>query len=165
MMFLAAHGLKAERMIVADHMPELATLSKLEPEKAEAIKAAMGKCAYWKITLLDGTAGLDTSMVKSAAFDAKAVCTDGNLMLKMIGRVDSMNAPQLLAFWEKTSASEKINSVSIDCAGLDYISSAGLRIMLIMHKACPGGVTISGANKDIKEIFSQTGFDSFIKMI
>lgn len=165
MMFLAAHGLKAERLIVSEYMPELVTLSRLEPGLAEAVKAAMGRCAYWKITLLDSSAGLDTAMVRSRDFDAKAVCTDGNLMLQLFGRVDSMNAPKLLAFWEKTSKSEKINSVSIDCTGLDYISSAGLRVLLIMYKACPEGVTISGADEDIKEILSQTGFDSFIALI
>ncbi|MBO5552209.1 MAG: STAS domain-containing protein, partial [Lachnospiraceae bacterium] len=165
MMFLAGHGLKAERMIIAEHMPEIASLSAIEPQKADAIKAAMGRCAYWKITRIDSSAGIDTSMVKSRDFDAKAVCTDGNLMMQMIGRVDSINAPKLLAFWEQTSENEKINSVNIDCTGLDYISSAGLRVLLIMHKACPGGVTVSGANQDIKEILSQTGFDSFIVLV
>ena len=165
MMFLAGHGLKAERMIISEHMPELASLSAIEPQRAGAIKEAMSRCAYWKITRIDNTAGIDTSMVKSQDFDAKAVCNDGTLMLQMIGRVDSINAPKLLAFWEQTSKNEEINSVSIDCTGLDYISSAGLRVLLIMYKACPGGVTVSGANKDIKEIFSQTGFDSFIEMV
>ncbi|HBI53315.1 MAG TPA: anti-sigma factor antagonist [Ruminococcaceae bacterium] len=165
MMFLAAHGLKAERMTIAENMPEITMLSKVEPQTAAAIKAAMGKCAYWKITLINSSAEIDTSMVKSAAFDAKAVCADGELMLKMTGRVDSINAPKLLSFWENTSAGEKINAVNIDCTELEYISSAGLRVLLIMHKACPGGVTVSGANNAIKEILSQTGFDSILTLI
>ena len=165
MMFLAAHGLKAERLIISENMPEIATLSDVEPQAAEAIKAAMSKCAYWKITLLDSSAGIDTSMVKSEVFDAKAIFADGGLMLRMSGRVDSINAPKLLAFWEKVSADEKINSVSIDCTGLDYISSAGLRVILIMHKACPEGATMSGANDAIKEILAQTGFDSIITLV
>ncbi len=61
--------------------------------------------------------------------------------------------------------SHKINAVSIDCTGLEYISSAGLRVILIMHKACTEGVTISGANNAIKEILSQTGFDSIITIV
>ena len=165
MMFLAAHGLKAERMPVSENMPEIATLSKIEPQKAQAIKAAMSKCAYWKITLIDSSVEIDTSMIKSATFDAKAVCENGELMIQMFGRVDSMNAPKLLSFWEKTSSGEKINAVSIDCTGLEYISSAGLRVILIMHKACTEGVTISGANNAIKEILSQTGFDSIITIV
>ena len=164
-MFLAAHGLKAERMPISENMPEIATLSKIEPQKAQAIKAAMSKCAYWKITLIDSSVEIDTSMVKSAAFDAKAVCENGELIIQMFGRVDSMNAPKLLSFWEKTYSDEKINAVSIDCTGLEYISSAGLRVILIMHKACTEGVTISGANNAIKEILSQTGFDSIITIV
>ena len=66
---------------------------------------------------------------------------------------------------ENSSAGEKINAVNIDCTELEYISSAGLRVLLIMHKACPGGVTVSGANNAIKEILSQTGFDSILTLI
>ena len=41
MMFLAAHGLKAERVIVGENMPELASMSKLSSEQARAIKQNM----------------------------------------------------------------------------------------------------------------------------
>ena len=46
------------------------------------------------------------------------------------------------------------------CNHLDYISSAGLRVLLIMHKACKGGVSLHGENEVVSEILSQTGFDS-----
>ena len=41
-----------------------------------------------------------------------------------------------------------------------YISSAGLRVLLIMHKACTGGVSLYDANEIVREILEQTGFDS-----
>ena len=50
--------------------------------------------------------------------------------------------------------------MDVDCGRLDYISSAGLRILLIMHKACKGGVSLHGENEVVSEILSQTGFDS-----
>ena len=48
----------------------------------------------------------------------------------------------------------------MDCSRLDYISSAGLRVLLLMHKACKGGVSLHGENEAVKEIIEQTGFDS-----
>jgi hypothetical protein len=53
MTFLARHGLKAERMILSEHMPEINSLSYVTPEQAQAIKQNMQKCAYWKITASD----------------------------------------------------------------------------------------------------------------
>ena len=50
--------------------------------------------------------------------------------------------------------------MEVDCSRLEYISSAGLRVLLIMHKACTGGVSLHGENESVREILEQTGFDS-----
>ena len=42
-----------------------------------------------------------------------------------------------------------------------YISSAGLGVLLIMYKACTGGLSLYGENDVVGEILEQTGFDSF----
>ena len=83
------------------------------------------------------------------------------LYIAIDGRIDASNA---------NAASEKIFSMKrdnpgkhtvIDADKLEYISSAGLRVLLIMHKACKGGVSLHGENEVVSEILSQTGFDSF----
>lgn len=161
MAFLAAHGLKAERLIVADYLPDLIFL-KDEPELMAAHRQAMSKCAFWKITLIDAskdTYTADNADIKS--FDVKTDLNGDALNMAITGRVDTLTAPRILEDFEKLDADEKINSVSIDCSGLDYISSAGLRVLLIMQKKCPGGVTLSGVNETVSEILEQTGFDAF----
>ena len=163
--FLAAYGLKGERMIVSEHMPELASFSKLERKQVETIKAAMGKCAYWKITLAKDPVKVDASMVKSHSFDAEADYDNRTLTLRMAGRLDSINAPTVLAFWEKVSKERNVVMVNLDCAKLDYISSAGLRVLLMMYKACPEGVRVVHASGLVKEILIQAGFDSFIQLV
>lgn len=50
----------------------------------------------------------------------------------------------------------------IDCGRLDYISSAGLRVLLIMSKECPDGVRLRGVNQVVNEILEQSGFDSIL---
>ena len=54
----------------------------------------------------------------------------------------------------------RFQAVDVDCGRLDYISSAGLRVLLIMHKACKDGVSLHDENEVVSEILSQTGFDS-----
>ena len=161
---LSAHGLKGERMVVSKHMPELVLFAKLAPQKAEAIKTAMDKCAYWKITLDEDKARMDEPMEEDRRFNVEADYDHGELTLRLFGRVDSINAPTILAFWEKFSHERKVRSVRIDCAKLVFISSAGLRVVLIMDKASPEGVRILNANDAVKKTFIQAGIESLIEL-
>ena len=163
MMFLAEQGFKVERMIIADYMPDLVSLSKMEADKAAAYLAAMKKCAFWKITVSESGSRMDTSDVRSKDFDVSADLRDGTMFLNLKGRLDTITAPNLLAFYEKNK--EKIRGVQVNCHELDYISSAGLRVLLIMQKGCENGVTISEINDVINEILEQTGFDQILTVV
>ena len=162
MMFLARHGLKAERMILSEHMPEIRSLGNVTPEQAQAIKQNMQKCAYWKITPMEADVAVDTADLNSEGFDMQATVADETLNLSLKGRVDTLTAPKLLALYERVKAEHTLRSVAVDCAGLSYISSAGLRVLLIMRKGCPNGVTLTGINESVREILEQTGFDSVL---
>ena len=161
--FLAGQGFKVERMIIADHMPELVSISKLEADKADAYIAGMRKCAFWKMTVSENGSRMDTSDVGSKDFDASADLRDGTLFLTLKGRLDTISAPNLLAFYEKNK--EQIHGVHVDCRDLDYISSAGLRVLLIMQKGCENGVMIAEINEVISEILEQTGFDQVLTVV
>ena len=156
MAFLASHGLKAERLPVDRYIPELIFL-KDEPELQAAHKQAMSKCAFWKITCAD-TSG-DTDKKDIGGFDVKTDLNGDILNMSLKGRVDTLTAPRLLEDFETLDSKEDIKGVSIDCSGLDYISSAGLRVLLIMHKKCPDGVSLSGINDMVADILGQTGFN------
>ncbi len=162
MMFLAQHGLKAERMILSEYMPEINSLSNVTPEQAEAIKQNMQKCAYWKITPMDTDTQVDTADLRSESFDMQASVMNDTLNLSLKGRVDTLTAPKLLALFERVKAEHDLQSVMIDCDELDYISSAGLRVLLIMQKGCADGVKLNGTNQLVREILEQTGFDSVL---
>ena len=161
MAFLAKHGLKAERVNVAAHMPKLDSLDKLSAEQALAVREGMKHCAFWKITPSGAAVELPAS--ETEGFQASASMQAGTLSLALAGRLDTITAPSLLSFFEKTQAEQTLEAVEVDCSRLDYISSAGLRVLLIMHKACKGGVTLNGENELVKEILEQTGFDSIFR--
>ena len=161
MEFLTKHGLKAERMIVADHMPELKVLGKLNPEQVAAVKEAMKRNAYWKITSM-GTSALraeiDTSGITEKNFDIKAQVEGEKLFISLTGRVDSLTAPKILSFYEKTP--RNIKAVYVDCSDLQYISSAGLRVLLIIKKK--GDLFLDNVRPQVMEILETTGFDSIL---
>ena len=158
MVFLAQHGLKAERVIVAEHMPKLDSLDRVSPEQAAAVREGMIRSAFWRITPSGAAMTLPTS--ETEGFQVNAFIQNGTLSLALTGRLDTITAPSLLSFFEKTKSGQSVNAVDVDCGRLDYISSAGLRVLLIMHKACRGGVSLHGENEVVSEILCQTGFDS-----
>ena len=162
--FLASHGLKYERMIIADHMPELRSLSELSAEQKARVTGALKNAAFWKITLAEKTDRHDTGHISAEKFDVRADISGTALELQLTGRMDSITAPKLLGFYEKTAAEHRINAVRIDCTNLEYISSAGLRVLLIMHKGSENGVVMQNVSPTVTEILVQTGFDTIFNI-
>ena len=161
MEFLAEHGLKAERMIVADHMPELNVFEKLKPEQIAAVKAAMKKNAYWKITSTGAPAmkeAIDTAGIAEKNFDVQAHLEGEKLFISLIGRIDSLTAPKILSFYEKISTEKNIRALHVNCSELEYISSAGLRVLLIMKKKFKDLMSFGNIGPKIMEILNTTGF-------
>lgn len=81
-----------------------------------------------------------------------------NLSLALEGRLDTTTAPQLEA--ELKSALSGVTALTFDFAGLDYISSAGLRVLLSAQKVMnkQGSMKIINVNETIMEVFDVTGF-------
>lgn len=88
----------------------------------------------------------------------------GNLVLSLKGRLDTTTAPDLEA--ELNASIEGVTDLIFDFAELEYISSAGLRVLLsaqkIMNKQ--GNLTVKNANDDIKEVFDITGFADILNI-
>ena len=89
--------------------------------------------------------------------------TNGNeLKISLEGRLDTMSAPQLEG--ELKGNVDGITSLIFDINNLEYISSAGLRVLLSAQKVMnkQGSMVIRGANDDIMEIFEVTGFSDIL---
>lgn len=164
---LAQHGLAAERVTVADYLPELSSLTKVSPEQAAAVREGQKRCGYWKITSMNGAAAqsVDATAAGAEGLEVSAAIQAGTLSMAFAGRLDTITAPNLLAFYEKTAAEHPLSAVSVDCSRLEYISSAGLRVLLIMHKGCKDGVSLYGVNQQVREILEQTGFDAIFGIL
>ncbi|MBR3422427.1 MAG: STAS domain-containing protein [Ruminococcus sp.] len=84
------------------------------------------------------------------------------LTLKIEGRIDTKTAPELDEL-VKTSL-DGVESLVIDLAEVAYISSAGLRVLLIAQKQMnkQGDMKIINVSADIMEIFEVTGFSDIL---
>ncbi len=80
------------------------------------------------------------------------------LAMTLEGRLDTTTAPQLEA--ELRTSLNGVESLLIDFAGLEYISSAGLRVLLSTQKVMnkQGQMVIKNVNENIMEVFEVTGF-------
>ena len=80
------------------------------------------------------------------------------LTITLSGRLDTTTAPQLES--ELKASIEGNENLILDFAGLEYLSSAGLRVLLsaqkIMNKQ--GAMVVKNVNETIQEIFEVTGF-------
>ncbi|MBQ9413238.1 MAG: STAS domain-containing protein [Oscillospiraceae bacterium] len=81
-----------------------------------------------------------------------------NLTLAIVGRLDTTTAPQLEA--ELKENLDGVTALTMDLSQLEYISSAGLRVLLSAQKTMnkQGEMKVTGANETVMEVFEVTGF-------
>lgn len=80
------------------------------------------------------------------------------LSIALTGRLDTTTAPELESALKDSM--EGIKALILDFAGLEYLSSAGLRVLLAAQKTMnkQGSMVIRNVNDTIQEVFEITGF-------
>ena len=80
------------------------------------------------------------------------------LEIALEGRLDTMTAPELEAALKESL--DEAESLVLDFSRLEYISSAGLRVLLSAHKimSAKGRMKVTHVNEIVREVFEVTGF-------
>lgn len=93
-----------------------------------------------------------------------SIKNENEVTMEIIGRLDTTTAPQLEAEIKKYV--EEINSLILDFKQLEYISSAGLRVLLLAQKLMNknGKMIIRHVNETIAEVFDITGFSNILNV-
>ena len=161
-------GLKVERIPYYRDDLELKMFSKLTPEQTAKLKALIKQVHIWKLTS-DPDVPVDDSKqnaYEEGEFSSTFRNLSGRLQIRLCGRVDSITAPAFLKAWEEESRADKVDSVAIDCGDLKYISSAGLRVLLIIKKSLPGKeLILLNVSEPVKEILDTTGFTELFTFV
>ena len=87
---------------------------------------------------------------------------NGKLSIVFDGRLDTITAPELEK--ELKDSIDGVSALTLDFSALEYISSAGLRVLLSTQKLMnkQGKMTITHVNEIIMEIFDVTGFTDIL---
>ena len=86
----------------------------------------------------------------------------GQLTLRIQGRLDTTTAPQLET--ELKASVEGVTALVLDLAELAYISSAGLRVVLMAQKIMnkQGTMVVRNVDPNVLEVFEVTGFSDIL---
>ena len=95
-------------------------------------------------------------------FAVDSSVAEGKLVMKVQGRVDTLTATQLLKAFQE--ASPQTDSIELDVEKMPYISSAGLRVLLIMRKSVKDQsyFKVFHVQPEVEKILKMTGFDKLL---
>ena len=87
-----------------------------------------------------------------------------SLAVEIIGRLDAATAPQLEK--ELNASLTGIKTLTLDFNQLEYVASAGLRVLLVAQKRMSkqGSMTIKNVSSEVKEVLDMTGFINFLNI-
>ena len=87
---------------------------------------------------------------------------DEQLTLSLEGRLDTTTAPQLEAELDRSLPGTA--ALKLDFGALEYISSAGLRVLLMAQKVMnrQGSMVVCNVNDTVREVFEITGFSDIL---
>ena len=88
---------------------------------------------------------------------------NGELLIRLEGRLDTNTAPDLE---KELNGLDKVTSLIFDFKNLDYISSAGLRIILSLQKVMnnQGSMVIKNVKNEVREVFEITGLSDILNI-
>lgn len=92
----------------------------------------------------------------------RAEQTNENMVLHIEGRLDTITSPELEK--EISELPEQVTDLTIDLKAVEYVSSAGLRVLLGAHKKMSkkGSMVVTGVCEDVMQVFEMTGFSDIL---
>jgi anti-sigma B factor antagonist len=88
------------------------------------------------------------------------------IVIEVEGSIDSKTAPQFESSVVIFSKEKK--KLILDMTKVEFMSSAGLRVLLMLYrniKSQDGTVVLAGVSEEIKDVMSNTGFIGFFTMV
>lgn len=87
-------------------------------------------------------------------------------VIALVGRLDTNTSPQLERF-SADLASRGVNDLVVDMSECEFVSSAGLRVIVAMQKRAivEGSLAFRGVQPEVADVFSMTGFDRILTII
>ena len=139
-------------------------LRSLPEERRAAAYEVYKSICFWVLAARDTEDAHFTD--SNEGFSAEIKCVKTTLYITLTGRLDTVTSTTLLELYRKAVKDQDIKRIIISARKLQYISSAGLRVLMIMNKSLPsnGTLIVNYASDDIRDVFALTGFDTMITL-
>lgn len=163
--FISDMGFDLEIVSIYDYLPEnFRAFSMLSDEKKQQAREAFRDVCFWVMTVSQEKTEekIEESADGAKDFKVNLKRAGGRYQISLTGRLDTITATTLLEFFRKAEAKETPTEIVLDLKELDYISSAGLRVLLIMKKSLkdPDAMQLKNISPSVQEIIETTGFDT-----
>ena len=89
-----------------------------------------------------------------------------NLTVNLAGELNTLTAPELSALLNESLPG--VNALTLDFAECDYVSSAGLRVLLATFKKLKsekGSMSLKNVGENFKEVLENTGLDAVFELL
>ena len=157
--FIGKMGFEIKEICMADYLPEQIATLKSIPEAEAGLRDVFKTMFFWE---LRARADKDVKADLNVPFEVQTSFEDSKLAVKIQGRMDTITAPELLSKFQNISG--KATEIEVDVEKMTYVSSAGLRVLLIMYKSLEDKSKFKMLNvsDEVKEILEVTGFADFL---
>ena len=160
--FIRKMGFDLTEICMADYLPDQLGSLGTDQDANDAVRSVFKKMMFWELTVTKAAERKSASPDPNLPFAVESRLENGVFSVSIQGRMDTITAPELLT--EFQDAGEGIRSIHVDVSRMAYVSSAGLRVLLIMYKslADKDKFEMTGVSEDVREILETTGFDQFL---
>ena len=157
--FVRDMGFELREVCCYDYLPREFGALRGVPERDEDVREAFRDVFFWELTV---ASAVDAREHHGQTFSAKAKVAGRVLDIALTGRLDTLTAPDLLDLYRGCEQGS-YDRIVLDFADLDYISSAGIRVLMMMVKATgEGGVRVAHARPNVREAIDMTGLGEFL---
>ena len=158
--FIQKMGFDLHEVCMADYLPDQIVSLKGNPAAESAVRDVFRNMMFWELTVAESTAAKPVEA--RLPFQVECKVKDGTLDVSVQGRMDTITAPELLKRFRE--AGSGIHTIHVDVSRMAYVSSAGLRVLLMMYKSLENkdNFELAGVSAEVREILETTGFDQFL---
>ena len=158
MKYFEEHGFAIRSVSYADKLPDLSSLRD-DPDGMRRLRKAYENIMLWIMSVQPSETRSNEKSLNTESFAADLSCEGGSILCRISGRLDTITAPELLSGFKEYQTDE-IKEITLDLKDTEYISSAGLRVLLIMYKSlsAPENFHLKNISENIMSILKMTGF-------
>ena len=158
--FIERMGFELHEVCMADYLPDqIASLSG-NPEADSAVRDVFKNMMFWELAVAESATAEPVDF--NLPFKITCEVKDGTFKASVQGRMDTITAPDLLKQFQ--DAGSDIKAIHLDVSRMAYVSSAGLRVLVMMIKSLGSmdDFKMTGVSEDVRTILKTSGLDRLL---